>query len=252
MFKRDSFKCQYCGAAAPQVLLHVDHISPVAKGGSNDITNLVTSCEACNLGKRDRSLSDDSAIEKSRRQLEELQERREQLEMMMEWKVGLRDLASDAADRACDYWQHYTPGWSVSSDGKKSIAQWIKKFSLAEVLSAMDISSTQYLREGPDKKVTQESWDIAFSKIPGICRVERDSKSDPDLKEIFYIRGIARNNCPNYFKDGEALELIRSARSWGVELGLLRAAAKRSRSWTRFSSELIDLIEQAKVAEGDG
>lgn len=45
VFKRDSFKCQYCGGEAPNVLLHVDHIEPVSKGGTNDITNLITSGE---------------------------------------------------------------------------------------------------------------------------------------------------------------------------------------------------------------
>jgi len=33
IFKRDSFKCQYCGRMAPEVVLHVDHIKPVAEGG---------------------------------------------------------------------------------------------------------------------------------------------------------------------------------------------------------------------------
>ena len=44
VFKRDSFKCQYCGKSAPEVTLEVDHIIPVAKGGSNEIFNLITSC----------------------------------------------------------------------------------------------------------------------------------------------------------------------------------------------------------------
>ena len=51
VFKRDKFTCQYCGMAAPYVTLHVDHIVPVAHGGTNDMENLVTSCMSCNLGK---------------------------------------------------------------------------------------------------------------------------------------------------------------------------------------------------------
>lgn len=46
VFKRDKFVCQYCGAKAPDVVLHVDHIHPVAQGGRNDILNLVTACQA--------------------------------------------------------------------------------------------------------------------------------------------------------------------------------------------------------------
>lgn len=51
IFKRDEFTCQYCGSFPPNVLLHLDHIIPVSKGGSNDEDNLITACEACNLGK---------------------------------------------------------------------------------------------------------------------------------------------------------------------------------------------------------
>ena len=52
IFKRDSFSCQYCGSSAPEVLLHVDHLKPLAEGGENDILNLITSCESCNLGPK--------------------------------------------------------------------------------------------------------------------------------------------------------------------------------------------------------
>lgn len=48
---RDDFACQYCGAIAPQVQLHVDHIVARALGGSDKPENLVTACSACNLGK---------------------------------------------------------------------------------------------------------------------------------------------------------------------------------------------------------
>ena len=34
VFKRDSFKCQYCGASAPEAILVVDHIDPFSKGGA--------------------------------------------------------------------------------------------------------------------------------------------------------------------------------------------------------------------------
>lgn len=58
VFKRDHFTCQYCGDQPPDVVLVLDHITPVASGGGNEITNLVTACEACNQGKSDRSLED--------------------------------------------------------------------------------------------------------------------------------------------------------------------------------------------------
>jgi hypothetical protein len=51
VFKRDGFECQYCGATPPGVLLHCDHIDPVSRGGLTEMDNLVTACQACNLGK---------------------------------------------------------------------------------------------------------------------------------------------------------------------------------------------------------
>lgn len=56
IFKRDGFTCQYCGQQPPDVVLVVDHIMAVAKGGNNDPMNLITACEACNQGKSDKSL----------------------------------------------------------------------------------------------------------------------------------------------------------------------------------------------------
>lgn len=57
IFKRDEFTCQYCGDHPPKVVLHVDHIVPVAAGGQNDSDNLITSCSTCNLGKSAVSLT---------------------------------------------------------------------------------------------------------------------------------------------------------------------------------------------------
>ena len=51
VFNRDKFTCQYCGRAAPDVVLHVDHREPQSIGGRDDPENLVTACAACNIGK---------------------------------------------------------------------------------------------------------------------------------------------------------------------------------------------------------
>ncbi|MEU9578822.1 HNH endonuclease [Streptomyces chilikensis] len=51
VLRRDNHTCRYCGAAAPDVKLTVDHVVPQALGGSDEPSNLVTACEACNSGK---------------------------------------------------------------------------------------------------------------------------------------------------------------------------------------------------------
>jgi hypothetical protein len=57
IFKRDSYRCQLCGAKAEDgAALHVDHRLAVAKGGANEDSNLWTLCDRCNLGKSDADL----------------------------------------------------------------------------------------------------------------------------------------------------------------------------------------------------
>lgn len=63
ILRRDGHTCRYCGASAPDVKLTVDHVIPVALGGSDEPNNLVTACEDCNGGKTstapDQTLVDD-------------------------------------------------------------------------------------------------------------------------------------------------------------------------------------------------
>lgn len=51
VLRRDNHACRYCGATAPDVALTVDHVIPVALGGTDDPSNLVTACQPCNAGK---------------------------------------------------------------------------------------------------------------------------------------------------------------------------------------------------------
>lgn len=57
ILQRDTFHCTYCGRGREDgVKLHVDHIIPRSKGGTNDPENLTTACQDCNLGKAARDL----------------------------------------------------------------------------------------------------------------------------------------------------------------------------------------------------
>jgi 5-methylcytosine-specific restriction enzyme A len=54
VFQRDNYQCQSCGKTEQETNLNIDHIIPLAKSGSNDISNLQTLCSHCNQQKKDR------------------------------------------------------------------------------------------------------------------------------------------------------------------------------------------------------
>lgn len=56
ILERDYFKCAYCGANPQITSLHIDHKLPVSEGGTNELSNLITACAECNLGKGARSV----------------------------------------------------------------------------------------------------------------------------------------------------------------------------------------------------
>lgn len=61
IFERDDFKCVYCGKSSIEdgVTLCIDHIDPYFKSRDNNIYNLITSCNVCNLDKSYRALRKD-------------------------------------------------------------------------------------------------------------------------------------------------------------------------------------------------
>lgn len=52
VFERNNYQCQSCGKTNQETQLTIDHIIPLAKGGSNDISNLQVLCHYCNSKKK--------------------------------------------------------------------------------------------------------------------------------------------------------------------------------------------------------
>lgn len=237
VFKRDKFKCQYCGAEAPQAVLEVDHIKPVAEGGTNDIINLVTACWTCNSGKGARELSDDSAITKQKTQLNELEERRQQLEMMAQWRDGLEGEKSAAIGAIVDRIIERT-GYSPNQAGQNDLRLLLRKYSLAEVLHAMDEAFDVYLKYVGDE-VDADSWNAAFNKIGSIAAIVRQSKDKPYLRRLFYIQGILRKRLRD--RRLSCVDALESLVIDGLPVEDLELLAKRAENWDEFYSDAEDL-----------
>jgi len=191
VFKRDKFTCQYCGKHAPTVILEIDHIKPVSKNGTNNILNLITSCFDCNRGKTNIKLDDNSVITKQNKQLELLQERKDQIELMFEWRDELNKLDETVIDMVIDYLENKIENFSLNDTGMKKISVLTKKWGLAEILEAIDISARKYLKYDIDGNLTQTSAEEFFDKIGGIIF----NKNRPPIEQkLSYIKGVCRNN----------------------------------------------------------
>jgi hypothetical protein len=157
IFKRDGFTCQYCGKMSPDVVLEVDHIKPVASGGKNDMLNLVTACLSCNRGKGATELKDESMVIKQQKQLTEANERRLQLQMMLEWKAELARLVEDQVDYICGVF-FSTYKHVLQDHERQNIKSLINRFGFNDVCEAVDISILKY-----------NYYYYALEKLGGVC-----------------------------------------------------------------------------------
>lgn len=56
IFERDNYICKYCGQKI--TFPECDHIMPICRGGSNEPSNLATSCCVCNKSKSSKLLKE--------------------------------------------------------------------------------------------------------------------------------------------------------------------------------------------------
>lgn len=159
VFKRDGFRCVYCGAHPSEtVLLEIDHVHPVADGGTNDMDNLVTACWDCNRGKSDRLLS---AVSQSLEdKAAEVHEREAQIRAYNEIMEASKTRKDDEAWSVAEiFMAHFN-----DDDIHKSRLISIKTF-LGRGLNVFDV------QEAMEKAVATAPWskERAFRYFCGIC-----------------------------------------------------------------------------------
>lgn len=176
VFKRDCFKCQYCGKSAPDVTLNVDHIDPVVNGGTNDILNLITSCFECNNGKSGKLISDNSILAKQKQQLDELQERREQLQMLIDWKTELADKSFEMDKIVSFFNKTCNTNITLTDFGKNGLKQLLAKYSVEQILDGIISASQRYASLEPG-----EIW----NKLGGTLNYINSDDSDKMKMRIY-------------------------------------------------------------------
>lgn len=150
ILKRDGYACRYCGATAPDVVLHVDHVVPVALGGGDEPNNLVTACADCNAGKAsthpDAAVVEDvdAAAELFARAAEKAAERR---------RAEIEGLDTELV-RFAEAWNGYTNQGSGAqvprpNDWAQSVTRFLAQgLTMPELETFVDIAMTSKVRSG--------------------------------------------------------------------------------------------------------
>lgn len=163
VFKRDGFTCAYCGATPPSVILQVDHIHPVADGGTNDSDNLITSCQPCNIGKGANLLSKIPATLQQKAAM--IKEQEEQLKAYYEVIKEQKERIDDEMWQIADI---IDPGSSVSGMDRgwlRSIKYFLQNLGFYQVEDAAEIAISRFRYGG--KKTFLYFCGICHNKIRG-------------------------------------------------------------------------------------
>lgn len=235
IFKRDKFCCSFCGKSAPDVILEIDHIKPVIDGGKNDILNLTTACFDCNRGKGKRKLSDDSAIKKQLKQLEDLQEKRAQFELMTKWKEELEKFDNTFIKYIEKLGSKLTNNHfgTFTETGRKNLLKLKKKYSESKIIDAYNTSFSQYYNNPSNAKDIKDQIEKSVNYVARILAVEKSTENDPVLKDLFYCRAILRNKS-SYINEWRVLEYLKSMIAANWEIEEIKQACKDSRDWNDF------------------
>jgi hypothetical protein len=112
VLRRDNHACRYCGAAAPDVPLTFDHVVPVALGGSDEPSNLVTACRDCNSGKTSTSPDGPLVAEVDAKAAQWAQA----MAIVAQGRAVERYEHQQISDHLYDHWQGNRPNQWRSSD----------------------------------------------------------------------------------------------------------------------------------------
>jgi hypothetical protein len=144
VFKRDNFTCQYCGRKTPEVILEIEHVIPLSKGGTDEFDNLTTSCFECNRGKgaslldtilKDRDIHDETTL---------LAEREFQLAEYNYLKKKIRDRENkeieELKNHFADQFRDSEWDYAVREFPHSIIRQCLKTMSYIDIFELIDIA----------------------------------------------------------------------------------------------------------------
>lgn len=185
VFQRDRHTCQYCGRRAPEVELEVDHLIPVARGGTDAFENLITSCRECNSGKSAKLIERFTHGHTKESWREKIREKRIE---------RLRKKRSEVED-VLDYWAECRSMHTVTGYDAEAISRFVETYDPAWIKAAIRIATRQrrnnyvkyvagilknWAKTGPPEYVANPEKALADT-------LEQKKATD---KQIAYIAGL--------------------------------------------------------------
>lgn len=167
IFKRDGFRCVYCGASPQDAPLEADHVVAVANGGTNDPENLVTSCKTCNGGKSDVPLDEHRIRVSSLNALDAL-EHAEQIRGYLAAQRELAEAKEALAEELRMAWEELIDQGTTTQE-RATLRRFLGEFAFPDLVKAMQIAASAV----PVRSGYQASR--AFMYFCGIVRQWRDS-----------------------------------------------------------------------------
>lgn len=164
VFKRDGFRCSYCGKEPPQVVLEVDHIDPKSKGGKDDINNLLTACFDCNRGKKNIPL--DKIPHQLQDNLEILREKEEQLKEYRKFAAKIEKRILQDIEEIDEIYSNHYEKWCFADKFKNhSLRRFINLLPKHEIIDALYIAISRFPNN--ENKVITYFCGICWHKIRG-------------------------------------------------------------------------------------
>jgi hypothetical protein len=185
VFQRDQHTCQYCGRRVPEVELEVDHVIPVARGGTDAFENLITSCRECNSGKSAKLIERFTQGHTKESWREKIREKR--IEKLREKRSEVEDVL--------DYWAECRGMHAVTGYDEEAVFRFVETYDPAWIKAAIRIATRQrrnnyvkyvagilknWAKSGPPEYVADPEKALADA-------LEQKKATD---KQIAYIAGL--------------------------------------------------------------
>jgi HNH endonuclease len=142
IFRRDNFTCRYCGQRPPDVVLEVDHIHPISKGGTDEDFNLITACYDCNRGKKAKLLSEQAPRPDADLEFLALQQEIAEYNRYLAAKARREDAQNAVISSLQDTWNEYLNRIWVPPDAV--FRRWLADYSPEEIDRAIMKASVPF------------------------------------------------------------------------------------------------------------